>query len=272
VKNKLLWALQVLLACLFLFAGVMKFVMPVEEMTKGTSLTGGFIHFIGIAEMVGAFGLVLPWALNIRRMLTPLAAMCLVVIMVGAVTVTIQTQGVAPAILPLVTGLLLIVLACYRFGDAAPDTFRVQRTQSIEAPPEKIYGLIQDFHRWEAWSPFEKLDLQMKKNYSGPASGAGAVYSWVGNRRAGEGRMEILETSPASRVKIKLDFLKPFEGHNTAEFTLEPKANRTDVTWAMYGPQPFMAKVMTIFFNMDSFLGREFEAGLSNMKTVAEQQ
>jgi hypothetical protein len=112
----------------------------------------------------------------------------------------------------------------------------------------------------------------MKKTYSGAASGKGAVYEWAGNSKAGEGRMEITDTSPRSRVTIKLDFLKPFEGHNTAEFTLEPKGGSINVTWATFGPQPFVLKLMSIFISMDKLLGKEFEAGLANMKAVAESQ
>lgn len=271
MRNRVLWGLQILLAVLFVFAGTMKFVMPVEMMTKGTSLTGGFMHFIGTCEIVGALGLILPWALKIRRGLAPLAAACLFVIMIGAVTVTIQTLGIAPSIMPGVVGILLIVLAVSRLADLAPETFRIERSQTIEAAPDRVYSLIEDFHRWEAWSPFEKLDRNVKKTFSGADRGPGAVYQWVGNSKAGEGRMEILEAAPASKVKIKLDFLKPFEGHNTAEFTLAPRGNATTVTWAMFGPQNFMAKIMSTFVSMDRLLGKEFEAGLSNLKVVAEK-
>jgi hypothetical protein len=270
MRNRLLWGLQILLAALFIFTGAMKFIMPVEMMTKGTSLTGGFIHFIGACEIVGAFGLILPWALKIKRGLTPLAALCLFVIIIGAVTVTIQTLGVAPAILPGVTGVLLIVFALARLVDLAPETFHVERSQTVQAPPDEIFALIEDFRRWDAWSPFEKLDLNVKKTFSGPERGPGAVYTWAGNSKAGEGRMEILDASPAERVKIKLDFLKPFEGHNTAEFTLAPQGNGTQVTWAMFGPQSFISKIMSTFVSMDRLLGKEFEAGLSNLKSVVE--
>jgi uncharacterized protein YndB with AHSA1/START domain len=271
MRNKLLWVLQALLAALFVFSGAMKFVMPVEEMTKGTSLTGGFMHFIGVCEIVGAFGLVLPWALKIKRGLTPLAALCLFIIMIGAVTVTIQTQGLAASAVPAAVGVLLVVLAATRFADLAPETFRIERSTTIEAAPDRVYTLIEDFHEWAAWSPFEKLDLNVKKTFSGSEKGRGAVYAWTGTNKAGEGRMEILEAAPASKVKIKLDFMKPFEAHNTAEFTLAPRGGRTEVTWAMYGKQNFMVKLMSIFVSMDRLMGREFEAGLSNMKSVAER-
>ena len=168
----------------------------------------------------------------------------------------------------IVIGILLAAILGY--AATKPGVFRVQRAKSIQAPPAKIFELINDFHRWASWSPWEKLDPTMKKTFSGAASGKGAVYAWAGNSKAGEGRMEITDTTPGSKVRIKLDFLKPFDGHNTAEFTLEPKGEFTSVTWAMFGPVPFVMKVMSTFFSMDKMLGRDFEAGLTNMKAIAE--
>ena len=150
-----------------------------------------------------------------------------------------------------------------------PGTFRVQRTRIIHAGPRKIVPLIEDFHAWRSWSPYEKLDPAMKKALSGPSRGKGAVYAWEGNARAGAGRMEIIDASP-SQVRIKLDFSKPFATQNVAEFTLEPKSGSTNVTWTMYGPSPFLAKVATTFFSMDRLVGRAFETGLANLKTIAE--
>ena len=169
----------------------------------------------------------------------------------------------------IVVGVLLAALLGY--AATRPDTFRVQRTQSMQAPPERIFDLIDDFHNWASWSPYEKLDIAMKKTFSGAARGKGAVYTWAGNSKAGEGRMEILSAVP-SRITIKLDFLKPFEGHNTAEFTLDSKGGSTDVTWAVYGPQPFMFKLMSIFLDMDKMMGKEFAAGLANMKAISESR
>jgi hypothetical protein len=156
------------------------------------------------------------------------------------------------------------------FAATRPDTFRVQRSASIKAPPQKIVALIDDFHNWTSWSPWEKLDPGLKRTYGGAASGRGAVYEWEGNRKAGQGRMEVMETSP-SGVIIKLDFLKPFEAHNTAEFALQPGGDSTSVTWAMYGPNAYLSKVMSLIFNMDKMIGKDFEAGLANLKTVAER-
>jgi hypothetical protein len=150
-----------------------------------------------------------------------------------------------------------------------PGTFRVQRTRIIHAGPRQIVPFIEDFHAWRSWSPYEKLDPDMKKALSGAAKGKGAVYAWEGNGKAGAGRMEIIDAS-TSQVRIKLDFIKPFATHNVAEFTLEPKSGSTNVTWTMYGPSPFLAKVATTFCSMDRLVGRDFETGLANLKTVAE--
>jgi hypothetical protein len=168
--------------------------------------------------------------------------------------------------------IVIVVLLVGLLGYAAtrPNTFQVKRTQSIQAAPDRIFPLIADYRKWAAWSPYEKLDPTMKKTYSGAASGKGAVYNWSGNSKAGEGRMEIVDAFSPRLIKIKLDFLKPFEGHNTAEFSLDKNGGCTDVTWAMYGPQPFVFKAMSIFISMDKMVGKDFAAGLSNLKSVAE--
>jgi hypothetical protein len=153
-----------------------------------------------------------------------------------------------------------------------PDTFRVQRATNVKASPDKIFPLIADFHGWGAWSPYEKLDPAMKRTFSGAANGNGAVYEWDSDGKAGKGRMEITDAPAPSKVAIKLDFFKPFEGHNTAEFRLEPRGDTTDVTWAMYGPNLFIGKVMSIFVDMDNLIGRDFETGLANLKTLAERK
>jgi uncharacterized protein YndB with AHSA1/START domain len=168
---------------------------------------------------------------------------------------------------------LLVIVAAAVLGVAAtkPDAFRVERTTSIKAPPEKIFALINDLHGWGAWSPYEKKDPAMKRTFSGAASGKGAVYEWDGDKNVGKGRMEITETSPPSRILIKLDFISPFEGHNTAEFTMKPSGDATSVSWAMDGPAPFVSKVMQVFINLDSMIGKDFEEGLANLKTLAEK-
>jgi len=152
-----------------------------------------------------------------------------------------------------------------------PNAFRIERSASIDAPPERVFALIVDFRQWGGWSPWEKLDPDLKRSYSGAASGRGAVYEWQGNNKVGQGRMEIVESVPARRVAIKLDFLKPFEAHNIAEFTLEPRSGATRITWAMHGPNLFMSKVMGTVMNIDRMVGSQFEEGLANMKALAER-
>src|SRR5438874_7222816 len=173
-------------------------------------------------------------------------------------------KTIAIAIVLLIAGVLL-------FAATRPDTFRVQRSTSIKAPPAKIFSYINEFDRWAAWSPYEKLDPAMKRTRSGPAAGQGAIYEWEGNDKVGKGRMEIAEASPPSKVAIKLDFIKPFEAHNVAEFTLQPKDDGTHVTWVMYGPAPYVSKLMGLFFNMDRMIGKDFEAGLANLKSLTEK-
>jgi hypothetical protein len=165
--------------------------------------------------------------------------------------------------------LAAIVVVILIVASTKPDTFRIERTTSIKASPEKISTLIRNFHKWNSWSPFEKLDPAMKRTFSGPNEGLGAVYEWEGNSNAGSGRMEVMNISP-SKITIKLDFLKPFEAHNTAEFTLVPDGEFTKVTWAMHGPNQFLGKVMTVFMSMDAMVGKQFETGLSNLKSVSE--
>jgi Polyketide cyclase / dehydrase and lipid transport len=175
------------------------------------------------------------------------------------------------AIVIIVVVLVVGIAAVLGFAATKPDAFRIQRATSMKAPPEKIFPLINDFHSWASWSPWEKLDPALKRTYSGAASGQGAVYEWEGNKKVGQGRMEILESSPSSKVLIKLDFIKPFEAHNTAEFTLDRQGDSTTVTWIMNGQQPYMFKVMSVFCSMDKMIGKDFETGLANLKSITEK-
>ena len=152
-----------------------------------------------------------------------------------------------------------------------PNTFSVQRAALVKAPAEKIFPLINDFHQWGSWSPYEHKDPAMKRSYSGTASGKGAIYAWDGNKNVGSGRMEILDASAPAKIVIKLDFFTPFEGHNTAEFTMLPQGDGTNLTWLMHGPAPFMAKIMHVFMNIDNMVGKDFEIGLANLKRLAEK-
>jgi len=165
---------------------------------------------------------------------------------------------------------IVLIAAVLIFAAARPDTFRIERKTSIDAPAEKIFALINDFHNWNKWSPWENRDPEMKRTHSGASTGKGAIYEWEGNKKVGKGRMEIIDSSPSSRIMIQLDFIEPFERHNMAEFTLNAGRNSTNITWAMYGPNPYMAKLMGLFFNFDKMIGKDFETGLSNMKTAVE--
>ena len=156
------------------------------------------------------------------------------------------------------------------FIASRPNTFRVERSIAINAPADRIFTLIANFHEWPKWSPYENLDPAMKRTYGGNESGQGATYAWDGNAKAGSGRMEILEAAPSSLVRIQLDFTKPFVAHNTAEFALRPSGSSTTVTWAMYGPQAFMNKAMGLVMSMDKLVGGQFEEGLANLKRVSE--
>lgn len=174
------------------------------------------------------------------------------------------------AVLIIVAVLVVGVAAVLAYAATKPDTFTVQRTATIKAPPEKIFALINDFRSWGQWSPYEKLDPELKRTYSGAPNGKGAVYAWEGNSKVGAGRMEILDAPAPTKVTIKLDFFRPFEAHNTAEFTLKPQGDATAVTWAMQGPNLFIGKVMSIFVNMDAMVGKDFETGLANLRAASE--
>ena len=166
---------------------------------------------------------------------------------------------------------VVVIAGILVFASTRPDAFSVQRTTTIHAPADKVFALINDFHRWGEWSPWEKLDPELKRTFSGAPAGVGTVYEWTGNSKVGAGRMEILKTAPAAKLDIKLDFIKPFEGHNIAEFTLTPKGEDTEVLWVMHGPAPFISKLMGVFVSMDAMIGKDFEAGLANMKIAAEK-
>ncbi|MBV8469198.1 MAG: SRPBCC family protein [Burkholderiaceae bacterium] len=163
----------------------------------------------------------------------------------------------------LIAGLLVFTIT-------RPDDFRVQREIEIQAPPEKIMPLLTDFRQFGQWSPWEQLDPAMQREFSGATSGPGAIYAWKGNDKVGQGRMEILSVTP-DKVLIKLDFLSPFEAHNTTEYMLTRRGGTTRLSWAMFGPANFLTKLMGVFSIMDSTVGKDFEKGLSQIKAVAEK-
>jgi hypothetical protein len=151
-----------------------------------------------------------------------------------------------------------------------PATFHIERSITMSAPPETAFAQVNDFHAWPAWSPWEKLDPQMKKTFEGPPAGVGAKYAWAGNDKVGEGRMTMEKSEKPSTIGIKLEFLKPFEATNDTTFTFAPAAGGSKVTWAMDGENTFMGKAASLFMDMDKMLGDDFEKGLAAMKTAAE--
>ena len=168
--------------------------------------------------------------------------------------------------------LVVLVAAVLIYAATRPASFHVQRGATINAGAQTLFPLINDFHNWPSWSPWEKLDPAMKKSLSGATSGKGSVYEWEGNSKAGKGRMEIADSVEPRKVNIKLDFEKPFKSSNVTEFTLVPQGNTTNVTWTMDGPSPFMMRVMGLFMNMDKMVGKDFEAGLASIKAIAEKR
>ena len=174
---------------------------------------------------------------------------------------------------PLVIVLLVlaaIVLLLVAIVAMQPAEFRVVRSDTITAPAEAVFAQVNDFHHWEAWSPWAKIDPTMKQTYEGPSAGSGAIYTWNGNGQVGEGRMTLTESKPHELIRIKLEFLKPFQATNAAEFTFQPEGNQTVVTWSMSGRNNFMSKAFGLFMNMDKMVGGDFEKGLASMKSVVE--
>ncbi len=163
----------------------------------------------------------------------------------------------------------LAVLLIY--AATRPDSFRVERSTLIQAPPEKVHSLIADLKAFNRWNPYEKKDPAIKGEYSAVTAGPGARYGWE-SKEVGVGSMEITEVAAPSRVAMRLDFVKPFEARNQVEFTLRPEGGATRVTWAMHGPSPYVSKLIDIFINMDSMVGKDFEDGLATLKALAEQQ
>ncbi|MGC2166495.1 MAG: SRPBCC family protein [Gallionella sp.] len=156
------------------------------------------------------------------------------------------------------------------YASSRPDNFHVERSVNIKAPPEKIFGLINDLHLWNEWTPYNK-DPAMKKTYSGSSSGKGAAYAWEGNKEVGKGEIAITESTPSSRIAFDLHMIEPFEGRNVAMFTLNASGESTKVTWSLDDKQKLMVKVMGIFMNMDKMIGKDFETGLARLKVVAEK-
>jgi uncharacterized protein YndB with AHSA1/START domain len=173
----------------------------------------------------------------------------------------------------IVAGCLAVAVAgILIYAATKPDTFRVARSVTIKAPPDKIFPLINDYRQWTAWSPYENKDPQMKRTYGSVTAGKGATYAWEGDGNVGAGNMVIADTSPPSKVMIELSMVKPITAHNDVTFTLVPQGDGTTVTWNMQGPVPYLIKIMHVFLNMDKMVGSDFEAGLANLKAAAESR
>lgn len=173
-------------------------------------------------------------------------------------------------IVKIVVGLAVLIIGFVGVVALQPSDYRVARSTLVAAPAPVVFAQVNDFHKWEAWSPWAKMDPAMKQSFEGPPAGTGAVYTWVGNHDVGEGRMTITESRPSDLIRVKLEFLKPFAATSFAEFTFKPEGDQTAVTWSMAGQKNLMAKGIHLFMNMDRMIGDNFEKGLAQMKSLAE--
>jgi uncharacterized protein YndB with AHSA1/START domain len=171
--------------------------------------------------------------------------------------------GIAGAVVALAILLAIVV-------SIQPSDFRISRSAKIAASPAAVFAQVNDYHNWDAWSPWAKLDPNAKVTFEGPTSGKGAKFAWAGNDKVGEGRQEIIESRPDELIRIKLDFEKPFKATSTAEFTFKPEGDQTLVTWSMMGKNDFMGKAISLIMDCDKMVGGDFEKGLASMKTVVE--
>jgi hypothetical protein len=174
-------------------------------------------------------------------------------------------------ILKIIAAMIAVAaLAVVGLAATKPDDFSIQRTATFKAPPDKIFPLLNSPKAAMAWIPFMEPDANAKITFSGPESGVGAAQTWAGNMEVGEGKIEIVESKPTSEVTLKLDMLKPMEGHNTVVYKLVPKGDTTTMTWTMSGRQPFIGKVVSVFIDCDKMVGEQFEKGLAKLKSVVE--
>jgi Polyketide cyclase / dehydrase and lipid transport len=170
----------------------------------------------------------------------------------------------------LVLAILVVLVAALVYAATRPDTFRIERSMKIDVAPEVIFSNINDFHKWTEWSPWDKIDPKLVRQFSGAAKGQGATYAWVGNGQVGCGQMVIVDATPFTAIQIKIDFTAPFKASNVIDFKLTKQGDATDVSWAMSGPQPFVSKVMGLVFNMDKVVGGQFATGLAQLKQISE--
>lgn len=176
-----------------------------------------------------------------------------------------MAKRIASAVVVLIAGLIVFIVT-------RPDSFHISRSRPIQAPPEVVHALINNFSKWPQWSPYEKVDPNLQRTYEGPAEGVGAGYAWKGNKNIGAGRMTIVASNPGERVSIRLEFIEPFPAVNQAEFILTPGNNTTHVIWSMSGPNTFLGKAMMGFGFMESFVGKQLEQGLADLDTAAREE
>jgi len=169
-------------------------------------------------------------------------------------------------------GIAAVVLVLVIIIATRPATYRVERSTRIAAPPDVVFGLVNDFHAWDGWSPWAKLDPTMKTTYGGPASGVGATYAWVGDSKVGEGKMTITESRPSQKVGIRLEFIKPMPGITQTDFAFQPEGGGTQVNWVMTGTNDFLGKAFSLVADMDAMIGKDFDKGLAAMRTEAEAE
>jgi len=167
-------------------------------------------------------------------------------------------------------GIALLILLLVILIASRPNEFRITRSATMSAPPSAVFAQVNDFHNWDDWSPWAKLDPTAKNSFEGAPSGVGAGFSWDGNNKVGAGRMTIVESKPNDLIRIKLEFFRPFKTTSTAEYTFQPVGNQTEVTWSMFGTSNFMSKAFSLMCNMDKMIGKDFEKGLASMKSIVE--
>jgi hypothetical protein len=170
----------------------------------------------------------------------------------------------------LLIGLVAAVVVFVIIVATRPDDFRVTRSAIIAAPPAAMFEPVNDFHKWDAWSPWAKIDPACKNTFDGAPAGKGAIFAWDGNKKVGAGRMTVLESQPPGLIRINLEFLRPFKATNTTEFTFKPAGNGTLVTWSMFGKNNFLSKAFGLFVNCDTMVGKDFEKGLASLKSIVE--
>ncbi len=173
-------------------------------------------------------------------------------------------------LIKILIGLATIVIVFAVVVALQPSDFRIVRSATISAPAAMVFSQVNDFHKWEAWSPWAKMDPAAKNTFTGAPAGVGAIFEWAGNDKVGAGRMTLTESRPNDLVRITLDFVRPFAATNIAEFTFRPEGNQTVVTWSMAGKNNFVARAFCFFMNMDTMVGGEFEKGLAQIKAISE--